>query len=794
MIKNYFKIFWRNLKKYRLYSFINIAGLSLGITCFIVIFIYVKQEHSFDQYYNNSDLIYRAYQRNQGDFYLGSDRYAYTSMAMASAIVDDFPEIESGTTIRDEKALIAYKGNSFYEEGIWADVHFFNVFHHPLIQGNHESVLKEANSIILDESTSQKIFGKENPIGQIITFQNEFEFTVTGIMEDLPSNTTLKYHFVASILSNRQYASDIKDDRWGNNDYYTFFTLANEANVSSLESKFPNLVEKYINRRENYKFKDSFHFQPLSDLHFENNMNFDFGIKGSKTYTYMFSIIGILVLLLACTNYMNLSIARSMKRSGEVAVRKVIGADRRQIIIQFLSESILFAFIAFLFGLGLSYLIAPMFGELMDRTLNLHLLFSKNIFSSLLFLVFVVGVISGSYPAVLISSYKPVQIFKRKLNRFSGKNLQRVLTIGQYAISIFLVSSSLVIYLQFQFIHDKELGFDTEQVITISVSDRNLGNYIQELKNEWLTNPNIVSATTASELPTNVTSGTMVHHIHQTRKEAFNIYRARVGHDYLDVFDINLVAGRTFIEGNSIDSTDSRVINSSAARRLGWTPDEAIGKTIGNGNTTRIIIGVVNDFHMHSMHLPIGAMMFELGRGNRFEYIGIKLGPGSLSETITYLKNSIKAYSPFPFHYEFLDDRFNELYKADIHAGKIFGLFTLLSILLASLGLFGMATYVAEQRTQEIGIRKTLGASVLNIMNLLSKDFLKMVVLGFVIAVPIAWYVMNGWLQKYAYRVELEWWMFLVAGFIALMIALISTSSQAIRAAILNPIESLRTE
>ena len=615
-------------------------------------------------------------------------------------------------------------------------------------------------------------------------------------MEDPPTNASIKVSFVTNIQSaNSQYADEMAEDRWNNNAYYTFFTLSSQANPLTLQDKFPALLEKYVKHEETYPFRDIYLLQPLSALHLETNLNFDIGLKGNPTYISLFSLIAVVVLLLACINYMNLAIARSIKRASEVGLRKVVGARRGQLIGQFMGESVLVAFLALVVALGLAYFLSPVFGYLLERPIELN--FTKNgwLLPGLLVLVVLVGVCSGSYPAFLMSSLRPVQALKGRVDgRFSGMQIQRWLMVGQYAVSIVLIISSLIIYRQFQFIQDQELGYDKDHIITISVLDIDLLERMDVLKNEWLTHPNVISVTAAAELPTNVTSGTVIRPMDENSQDGFNIYRARVSYDYLKVFGIELIAGRDFSPDIASDLAEARIINETAAQALGWIPEEAIGQQYINYNDEKkTVIGVVKDFHMHSMHRAIAPLLLELGDSYLF-YIALKVRPEGLSETIASVEKSIRRYSPYPFEYQFLDERFDQLYQADLRRGEILAFFTLLSVLIASLGLFGMAAFTARQRTKEIGIRKVLGASVSNIVKLLSQDFLKLVLVGFVIAVPLAWYAMQRWLADFAYRIALEWWIFALAGVIALIVALLTISSQSIQAALSNPVDSLRNE
>ncbi len=792
MIKNYFKVTVRNLFRQKLYSAINIGGLSVGLTSFILIFLYVQHELSYDNFYTNSDEIFRVYQQNEGETYLGTDMQASTPMAVASAMMEEFPEVKKATTVRSQETLISANDNHYYEKGLSADQFFFEVFNYPLVQGNPKSALAKELSIVISESLSRRIFGDENPMGKQLIYRNRDTYNVTGIMKDLPANSSLQVSFITAIISNGQYVHDAKKDGWGNNDYYTFFTMSETFDKAVLESKFPALLDKHPVTR-NTQFRRSYLVQPLSSLHLENNFNFDIGIKGNKQYLTIFSIIAVIVLLLACINYMNLAIARSIRRSQEVGIRKVMGAFQRQLIIQFIGESIFIAFIAFIISLTLAAFLVPIFGEWLDRPLALDLVENLTIIPILFLLVVIVGSIAGSYPAFFIAKVEPARALKGKIESKPSKlGLQKWLIILQYSVAIALIIGSITIYQQFHFIQNKELGYKKEHVLIVSIYDRNVMKNIDALKTQWQQNPNIRSITTAAELPTNVTSGTTIRHLGQAKEEAFSVYRSRMSYDFLEVFEIELIAGRDFSDEYASEIEESRIINETAAAALGWTPEEAVGKQFLS-HKPKTIIGVVKDFHMHSMHSEI-APMFLMLLPDYFEFIAFKVNPENIKSTIPEIEESIAAYSPYPFEYRFLDDQFDQLYKSDYKLGEMVGTFTCIAIMIASLGLFGLAAFTVGQRIKEIGIRKVLGARVSEIVFLLSQDFLKLVGIGFLIAIPIGWYILDIWLGAFAYRISIPWWIFIAAGLLSVIVSTLTIGSQSIKAALSNPVDSLKNE
>ena len=798
MYRNYFKITWRSLLKQKLYTAINIGGLAIGLTAFLLIFIYVQHELSYDRFLPNSHQIYRIYTQQKGNEYLGSDYFAVTPASLAPIMQKSYPEVIHATSVQSRSTLLGAGEDFYLEEGLLADPQFLQVFPFPLVQGNPKSCLENPNSIVLTQALATKMFGSKDPINQVINYQNDTTFTVTGVIQDLPKTSSLKFSFIASILSDPDYQAEIARNEWQNNGYITFFTLEADADPLALQSKLPQLYATHKTYDESYPFSDVHFVQGLHDLHLETRPNFDIGQKGNLQYMRLFSWAAILVLLLACVNYTNLAIARSIRRTKEVGLRKVIGARKAQLIGQFLGESSLISVMALFISLGLAYYLLPYFGSLIERALTLNFTENPVLLPGLIILVLVVGLISGSYPALVMSSLKPVKVLKGQgIDRHKGISLQKVLIISQYAISIALVIASIIFYQQFQFIQNKELGFNKDHVLTFPVSwrDLNLRENFDQMGETWKQNPRILGYTACSSLPTHFDSSTLIKKEKGDTQEAdMAIYRGRVDYNYLEVFEIPLLAGRNFSREFSTDAENAYILNETAVKALGWTTETAIGKQFYlYGGRPATVIGVIQDFHMHSMRMQIEPLMLEL-RNTFFNHIAVKVQAEELDETISYISAEMETHSSFPLNYQFLDERFDQLYHSDTRLGEIFGFFTLLSLLIASMGLFGLAAFSASQRTKEIGIRKVLGASVNNLVNLISKDFLELVVLGFFFAIPIAWYAMGKWLEGFAYGIQIHWWVFAVAGGFAMLLAFLTISSQAIKAALANPVECLVDE
>ncbi len=796
MFQNYFKIASRNLLKQKLYAGINIAGLTLGLTCFMVILLYVQHEFSYDRFYPNTERIYRVYQKQAGNEFMGSDYFAVTPAQLALVMMEECPEVTHATSVQRTSGLLSHNDTNFWQEGIAADAEFFNVFKINFNAGNPQTALADGRSIVLTQSLAQTIFGEQEALGKAFRYQDVAEdFIVTGIIPDPPANASFKYSFVIHLLYSSGYAEEIKRTGWSNNSYYTFFEVEEAASISDLENRFAALLKKYQLPEDyaNYSFKDQYFAQSLTDSYFQTGVNFDLGQKGNLKVIYAYAAIALIVLLLACVNYMNLAVARSVKRGREVGLRKVVGAVRKQLVAQFLGESVLIALFALLLAIALTYSVLPAFAKIVERPVEFNLLSNPWVLPALLALVLVVGLLSGSYPALAMSSLKPIDVLKTKSDiKISGFSLQQFLIVFQFVASIVLIISSVVIYRQINFMKNKELGYDKENVVTIWIKDRALREKFDVLANEWQQHPGIIHATMTTSLPADISSSTLIKKT-ASDKDHLAIYQWSVGADFLNVFGMELVAGRTFSEEIKSDvSQENAIINETAARALGWTAEEAVGKQFDRGGAVTIV-GVVKDFHMLSMHLPIQPLMINYtnfwGR-----FFTLKIKPTEVPQTLSHIEAVLKKNSIYPFEYQFLTDEYNKLYSSELKLGEVFGFFTITSIVIASLGLFGLAAFTTSQRTKEIGIRKVLGASVQQVVMILSQSFAWRVLAAFIIAVPLGWFAMNSWLQDFAYRIHLTWWMFALAGLTAFLLAGVSIGYQSIKASLANPVDSLRSE
>ena len=796
MVKNYLKIAFRNLFKQKLYAVVNIVGLAVGLACVILILRYVQYELSFDTFHEKADQIHRIVQRQPGNVFLGSDHFAVTPAPLAQTLVSEFPEVLYATTIDSYNALLSHSDQHFYEDGLRADEHVFQVFTFPMIQGNPETALAEPNTIVLTASLAAKIFGDEDPMGKILIHQNEDPFTVTGVIEDVPANAHFTFSYITSIRSQENYVSNLERNSWNSNSWFTYFVVQEDVSQDQLQAKMPAFTQKYLADDEDDpddpNERNQYIVQALTSIHLYSHVNFEMSANNDIKYIYLFSAIALVILLIACVNYMNLATARSITRAKEVGMRKVVGAHRGQLIRQFIGESMLMVFFALVLALILVHVLLPIFGRLVERDLALNYAEEGWLLLGLGGIGLVVSLFAGSYPALFMSALRPIHVLKGALGRGVRRSrLRSLLVVGQYTISIVLVIGSLVIYQQLRFIQNKELGYDREHVVVMPIRDRAVRQNTETIKNELRRHADVISVSTSSHLPARIASSTTVERWEGSSEgDELAIYQANIDYDFLDVFELELAEGRNYSRDFPSDTVGAFLLNETAVKALGW--DTAIGKQFHYWRTDGPVIGVVKDFHMHSLHQPIQPLMLRLGGWVR--HLSVKIRPQDIPGTLDFLEETMAQFSPYPFEYEFLDETFDQLYKTELRLGEAFGYFTLLALLIASMGLFGLAAFAAERRTKEIGVRKVMGASVPGVILLLSKGFTKLVAVAFVLAAPVAYFAMNHWLEDFAYRVDLSWPIFVVAGLAALLVSWLSVGYQSMKAARVNPVESLRYE
>jgi len=801
MFKNYLVIAWRNIKKSKAYSALNILGLAMGLAVFILIMLFVRTELGYDRYHANARTIYRVVQEQPGNFYLGSNVFAVTPGPLAAAMVQDFPEVLAATRIDDWSDVLVRVGEkTFLEKKVyWTDPQTFDIFSFPLVRGDRASALKEPFSILLSESAARRLFGDADPVGMTVTlqaFEMNSEFKVAGVFRDIPSNS----HFVMDVVAPFETMGKIqKTDltRWGSNSYYTYILLKDGADPRDLEAKLVPFIAKYEAERgwEHGGRHSRYFLQRLTSIHLHSRANFDLGLIGDGRFVLLFASIAVLVLVIACVNYMNLATARSLKRAKEVGLRKVVGAGKGQLVRQFLGDSIVLTFIAFLLALGFVLAALPAFRTFVERDIVFNPFRDAGLLPALLLLVVVVGAVAGSYPALFVSAFRPVAALKGTGGaKAKGRGLRNALIVFQFAASIALIICTIGVRSQLGFIRNKDMGYDREQILVL-VPRGGVRTDFEAFKTELRANPAVVSVASSSCLPNNVTSSTMAEWPGRPEDLRIPIYVIDADYDFPELYGLELVRGRSFSRGFPSDAQGAFLINETAQKALGW--DDPVGREFGrqghNGPYGRIV-GLLKDFHMHSLHLSIMPLYIRLdpARANR---ISVKIRGWDIPAALAFVRKTWGRFAPeYPFEYSFFDDLFGRAYRVERRLGTMFSVFAGLAVLIACLGLLGLAAFTAEQRTKEIGIRKVLGASTPGVVVMLSREFMKWVVAANLVAWPVGYFAMSSWLRNFAYRTSLSVPMFAGAALAAFLVAAAVIGAQTFRAASANPAESMRYE
>lgn len=793
MIRNYIKLAARNLMKHKIFSFINIFGLSIGLTCCILISLYIYHEYSYDLHHENGD---RTYQLGTVRGPAGeSEARSTVPAAIAGAFEQEFPEIEETTRLlslfEDDKTLFRYNTaggstNSFYERnGYIADASFFDMFSYIFLEGNPETALTKPNSVVVTEEIAEKMFGDEPALGRQIRISSstngEHDYTITGVFKPQKNPTHLNARFLLSIEGgNMEEFVNNSTTLLNNNMFYTYIRLKEGSDPQSLEQKFPAFIEQHMGEELKARgSKAEFFLTPLKDIHLESRIAENVTPPGSRKYIYNLASIAILTLLIACINFMNLSTSRSSKRSVEVGVRKVLGAERKTLIWQFLGESLIMALIAYVLAIVFVQFLLPVFAEVAGKEIILALDQQIQLYLVFLLVAILTGLIAGSYPAFFLSSFKPVKVLKGKFsNSFAAISLRKGLVVVQFVISVVLIIASIVISRQMNFLRSTDLGFQKEQQLVIPLRSAVAKENYLNLKQKIAANPDVNSVGASFYYPGifNPTDWLMYKE-GNSMENAKSVYINRVDNSFLQALQIEPVAGRIFSEEFTGDSENSMVINEKAVSVMGFSsPEEAVGNWIAfdwEGQQFRFnIVGVVKDFHFKDLHIGIEPFGFLLNNTNNQNYIIAHMGAGNLQQNLGTFEGIWKSLMPNePFEYSFLDQDFQKNYQAEERLAKMISYFTLIAIIISCLGLFGLATFSAEQRIREIGLRKVLGASVSNLVALLSLDFLKLVLVAVLIASPLAWYAMNQWLQTFAYKINISWEVFALTALLAVIIA-----------------------
>ncbi|SFQ09871.1 ABC transporter permease [Parafilimonas terrae] len=792
MFKNYLKTAWRNLMKNKAFSLINISGLTIGITVCMMIFLFIMNEFSVDNFHKDGSRIYRVMRGFKNEDKV--QRVAYLSGMYAPAILNDFKgQVESAVRISQNDNLFTVGNKSFHEKKVInADSNFFTFFSFPLVKGNATTALQDLHSIVLTETSARKYFGSvDNAVGKIIMLDKGTPLKVTGIAKDVPSNSHIDFDMVVPL---ENYKDRSWMTVWINNAVYTYIKLAPNTNPAQIEKQFPQFMEKYMGSdMRKYGFHPMLSLTALKDVYFDNAA-FDSAKHDDKTVVYIFLSIAVLILLIACINFMNLSTIRAAERSKEVGLRKVLGALRNNLVWQFIGESVLITAISCIISLALLLVVLPWYNQL----LGYSLIVSLNTWPLYLFLIgviIVVGFLAGSYPAFFLSAFSPIQALKGKLRLGKGgSSFRQALVVVQFSISVFLIVGTIIITKQMSFVKNKQLGYNKEQTVIVRIDNNDIYNNINAFKNNLQNNSNVQSVSAMSGEPGGFFDGYAFDL--EGHSERINARTEFADFEFAKTLGLKVIAGRDFSAQFPTDTASAVLINRTAATKFGWTPEQAIGKWIKNtvrDDANRKIVGVVDDFNFQSLKENIDALVISPAEDRRV--VLIKLKAGNLQQGIALVKDAYTKLVPaYPFEYTFLDEQFNDLYKKDIRQQTILTVFAMLAIFVACLGLFGLASFTATKRFKEIGVRKVLGSSVQNIVVLLSKDLLKPVLIATCIALPVGYWAMNKWLQSFAYKTSVNWWVFLAAAAITFGIAFITVSFKAIKAATVNPVKSLRTE
>ncbi|MBC3539865.1 ABC transporter permease [Rufibacter sediminis] len=806
MFKNYFKIAYRNLLRQKGFSFINIAGLALGVTACLLIGLFVYDELQFDKFLPQGERVYRVYNTVSTDE--SSDQVTSVPPMFGTTLAESFPEAEYVVRILmqpwDGPRLVEAGDKRLYETGgIEADPTFFHVFPLTFLYGSPEKVLDDPTSIVISDAFARKVFGEGDPVGKKVSIDKN-DFIVKGVFASNP-----KFHLPVKYIRNLAIFEfpATRMQNWGWQQFYTYVKLKEGADPQLMLSKFRTEVKKQIDPDNNKPFNYVPSLQPLREVHlYSASFKFDQAIRGNITYVKALSIIAVFILLIACFNFVNLATAKSLQRAKEVGVRKTLGASRQQLLGQFLSETLLLTFISVVFAAALTSLLLPSLNEFTDKDMHFNVFSQPDLLLLLFLLVVVVGVLAGFYPALVLSGFRPVSVLKGAVVSDGGPGktpwLRHGLIVVQFSLSIFLIICALVVYQQVQYLHHKDLGFNKDQILFFPMRGDNMFSNYETFKQELAKSPAVASVSIGYGFPGDATAGDGIELVKNGERVHHGVTHLMVDYDYLTTLGLELVAGRGFSKDMPTDKDAAFLINETAVKELGFgSPDKALGKsmewkmwldadTIKKGQ----VIGVVKDFHFKSLFDKVDPTVLQIFPGANWK-VAVKMKSTNVAAGISHVKQVWDTFSPeYPLEYKFMDENFEVMYKAEDKLKSLLWIFTGMAIFVGCLGLFGLAAYAAEKRKKEIGIRKILGAKTSSIVTLLSRDFLKLVLLAAVIAIPLAWYAMRKWLEDFAYRIDIPVWAFAVAVLLAGLVALLTVSYQALRAATLNPVKNLRMD
>lgn len=808
MVKNYLKLAWRNLLKHKSHSVINIIGLAIGMSCFLLILFYVRDESSYDKFHKDYDQIYRITEVNYADG--GESLLANTFSAIGPALKNDFPEFDAFVRLYfDDYSVSNGPDKKFEEDGFaYADSTFWKVLDFKLLQGDEATALRDPFFLVITESAARRYFGDEDPMGKTLKVGDRWDYQISGVIADVPANSHIQFDFLASFVTLKQIEGGWMFNNWHWPPVYTYAKVPPIIDVANVEAKFPGMVEKYLGKLVSEQ--RSYKMQPLEDVHTGTNYANELGKTTNKTYLYVMTTTAFLILAIACVNFMNLSLARSINRSGEVGVRKVFGAVREQIIWQYLFESILITLLAAILGFGLFMLSIPAFNDLSEKALSVSLGDIPLVLGGLILMALVVGAFSGLYPALFLSGFSPAVILKGKFARQSkfASLFKKTLITFQFVISAALIIATFIIYFQLQYMRNKALGFDKEQMVVLSVESISTQGKVKSFKDRISQIPQVMGAAVSARVPIkqNFYDYTVLPEGESIENNTV-FMRLETDLDFARLYDFEILEGRNFNDQLSTDSL-AYLLNETAARQLGWMGDEALTKKLNLGSLSAegtfrtrhqgTIIGIVKDFNYASLHNEVDPLVITIipkTEPYMQQFLSVKLTPGNLMNTMKVLESEWKSVAPArPFEFFFLDDSVEVMYRAEKQLGKVFLTFSSISIGLACLGLFAMTTLLAAQMKKEIGIRKVLGATVSSLVLLMSRGYMQLIAVSFVIACFITYIVMEKWLENFAYHIRMEIWYFLSAGILLGVIAFVTMSIKSFKAAHSNPVEALRYE
>ena len=811
MILNYIKIAWRNLMKYKFISFINLFGLTVGLTCCLLITTYIVNELSYDRYNKNAENVYRLTRSFNNAAGVVSLNLSTVSPPFGYYFPTDFPEIKKMTRLLNNGTTpLKYKEKLISEPNVYfADENLFDVFTLKILAGDPKTALKQPFSVMLSEETAKKYFGNEDPMNKVLRANNQFDVKVTGIYESFPANSHLHPGVLVSfntLKDSAVYGAENLRTNWGNNSFFTFLMLPEHYDIKRMIARFPAFVDRRMDHKDyNGDLPSKFTklgLQKLTDIHLYSHTDYEAEPNGDITRVYIFSIIGLFILLIACINYMNLSTARSALRAREIGIRKVIGARKKEIVAQFLSESVLISWAAIVISFIFLYFSLPWLNSLSGQELSIGVLMKWQILAPILLTPFAVGILSGIYPALFMSSFQPVKTLKGLLKVGSGNiSFRKVLVVAQFSISIILIITTIIVFQQLRYMQKTSLGYDKEHLISLPYSN-SINTPYESFRNELLQNPEIRDVARSSRIPTGRLlddMGASAYVGDSLRPITTDIKFLATDYDFIPTYGVHVVAGRNFSRAFGTD-TSNFILNEAAVQAIGWkSSEDAVGRNFKYGQFKGKVLGVVSDFHFESLRQKIVPMILVntpvSPTDSYFNTLSVKITGNHVAGALATLEKTWRKYMPeIPFHYSFLDESYTKLYESEQRQGTIFTIFACIAIFIACLGLFGLSAFTISQRIKEIGVRIVLGAKVNSIVTLLSGDFLKLVLIASVIAFPIAWYAMAHWLQDFAYRIDIQWWVFVLSAVLALIVALGTVSFHAVRAAMANPVKSLRSE